>query len=156
MLKGSTPAELGGGSLFRETFFMRGRIEGNAWYRWGVVLLLMPQSLKGAEYTVKEVMAKLHKGPNAPVTLIKKKLQKPEPNWDDVQRLTKEVVSLAPELAKNDPPKGAKTSWEKLATQYLTNARALDDSAKLKDRTATLGARDKLASSCSACHRAHK
>src|SRR6202011_605450 len=98
----------------------------------------------------------LHKGANSPVSQLKGELAAPSPDWEKIQKTTKDFVILGAALAKNNPPRGDKESWAKLARQYFNDAKAMDDAAEQKDKQATLAARAKLAGSCMACHRAHK
>jgi cytochrome c556 len=106
--------------------------------------------------TIKEVMAKLHKGANAPLGQVKKDLQADKPDWKEVQKLTKDFVILGAALAKNDPPKGEKGSWERLAKSYFDDSKTMDDAATKEDKAGTLAAQGKLAGSCMACHKAHR
>src|SRR5271154_689815 len=39
-------------------------------------------------------------------------------DWDAIQKETKEYATLAGALGKNDPPKGSKSSWDKLTKTY--------------------------------------
>src|SRR5260370_36134017 len=78
--------------------------------------------------SIKDIMKKL----NSPTGLqpnLGKELKDDEPSWDDIQKETKELASLAAALAKNDPPKGSKESWTKLTKTDADNAKALDDAA---------------------------
>jgi len=106
--------------------------------------------------TIKQVMDKLHKGANPPIARLRKELQADEPDWAAIQKTTKDFVILGAALAKNEPPKGNKESWARLAKQYFDYAKAMDDAAEQKDKAATLAAHAKLRGSCAACHRAHK
>jgi len=127
----------------------------------GVVLtVLMAAVLAGAQDekspSIKDVMNKLHKGANAPLGKIGKALKTESPAWKDIQNSTKDFVILGASLAKNDPPKGEKASWKKLADTYFADAKALDDAAKSENKQAALAAHGKLAASCKSCHTAHK
>jgi hypothetical protein len=106
--------------------------------------------------TIKEVMGKLHKGANAPIAKLKTALKSDSPDWDSIQKTTKDFVILGAALAKNDPPKGEAASWKKQADTYFANAKALDDAASDKDLAAARAAHQKLSASCKACHSAHK
>ena len=106
--------------------------------------------------SIKEVMVKLHKGANAPLGKIGGALKSDTPDWDAVQKLTKDFVILGASLEKNDPPKGDAASWKTLADQYYADSKALDDAAQAKDRDAAIAAQKKLGGSCKACHTAHK
>lgn len=113
---------------------------------------------QGEEKTpsIKEVMNKLHKGAKAPLATLKTQLNAASPNWDRIEKETKDFVILGASLAKNDPPKGEKASWKKLADSYFADAKALDDAAKAHDLAAAKAARDKIQASCKACHVPHK
>jgi cytochrome c556 len=106
--------------------------------------------------SIKEVMQKLHKGAKAPLIMVRKDVQANPPKWDEVKKLTKDFVILGAGLAKNDPPRGDKGHWTKLANQYFENAKAMDDAAQKEDKSAVLAARGKLTASCKACHDAHQ
>ncbi len=106
--------------------------------------------------TIKEVMDKLHKGGNAPLAKLKTALKAESPDWTEVQGLTKDFVKFGALLEKNDPPRGEKADFEKLAKAYYKNAKALDDSAKAEDKGKAQSALNKIGASCKSCHTAHK
>lgn len=106
--------------------------------------------------SIKEVMARLHKGENPPIAAIKKHLQSEPPNWAEVQKLSHEFATLTATLSSSTPPKGDKASWASLTKGYADTARELDAAAQKKDKTASLAARDKLAAACTNCHKAHR
>jgi hypothetical protein len=110
----------------------------------------------GASPTIKEIMTKLTKGPNSLTPVIGKELKEGNPPWETVQSQTKEFVQLASAMTGNDPPKGHKSSWEKLTSAYAEWATELDKAAQAKDKDAALEAHGKLAGSCMACHREHR
>jgi Cytochrome C' len=104
--------------------------------------------------TIKEVMDQLHKGGSAP--LAKTALKAESPDWSKVQELTKEFVKYGALLEKNEPPRGDKADFEKLAKAYYTNAKALDDAAKAEDKDKAQSALNKIGASCKTCHTSHK
>jgi Cytochrome C' len=106
--------------------------------------------------TIKEVMDKLHKGGTAPLAKLKTALKAESPDWKEVQDLTKEFVTFGALLEKNDPPRGEKADFEKLAKAYHKNAKALDEAAKAEDKAKAKAALGKITASCKACHTAHK
>lgn len=106
--------------------------------------------------SVKDIMSKLHKGENPPITAVKKGLQAEPPNWADVQKLTHDFAGLASSLSKNDPPKGDKSSWVSLTKAYADTAGELDKAAQKKDKGAALAAHGKLAAACANCHKTHR
>src|SRR5437899_2533849 len=75
----------------------------------GPVVLLASASLLAVAQddkapTIKQVMGKLHKGAKAPIAQLKTQLSAPSPNWESIQKTTKDFVILGAALAKNDPP----------------------------------------------------
>ena len=77
-------------------------------------------------------------------------------DWDAATKKAKEYCDLAGCLGKNDPPKGDKQSWEKLAKDYASNAKALNDACEKKDKAAATSALGKISGSCGSCHKAHR
>jgi cytochrome c556 len=106
--------------------------------------------------TIKEVMTKLYKGPNANMAKLKNELNANPPAWKQVKDRTKDFVTLAEGLAKNEPRKGDKDSFKKLADTHLANAKSLNDAAKKEDQKATQEVLKKIGGSCMACHQAHR
>jgi hypothetical protein len=106
--------------------------------------------------TVKQIMAKLNKGPAALTPVLKKELQAPQPAWGEIQNQTQEYIRLVADLEKCEPPKGDGASWSKFTKEYATNAQALDDAVHKKDKGAALTAHGKITRSCAGCHRSHR
>jgi cytochrome c556 len=106
--------------------------------------------------TIKQVMDKLHKGARSPLAQLKTALKAANPDWTKVQKSTKEMVTYGAALPKNDPPRGDKASFEKLATAYYDNAKALDEAAEKEDKQVAQAAYAKVSASCKACHSAHR
>ncbi len=123
------------------------------WVSGGLVLFATVALAK--DPTIKDVMDRLHKG-SSPLGNLKRDLQEDDPPWSEIQNTTRQFVTLGAFLAKNDPPKGDKESWARLAKQYFDNAKAMDAAAQQKDKSGTLAARERLAGSCTGCHKAHR
>jgi len=106
--------------------------------------------------SIKEIMTKAHKGGNSLLFTVGKELKAADPDWEEVQKKTKELVKLGTSLGKNEPSKGEKESWEKLTKLYLDTAKQLDKSAQAKEKSKAVAAQTKLTKMCAACHKAHK
>jgi hypothetical protein len=121
-------------------------------------VVLLAGSVLAATPTVKDIMGKAHKGPNSLLANIGKDLKADEPDWDDIQKETKELVELGTSLGKNDPPQGDKDSWDKLTKSYLEGVKTLDSAAQKKDQKGAQSAQAKLAQpkTCMDCHQVHK
>jgi cytochrome c556 len=126
----------------------------------GAVLVASMSLLAGAadESTpsIKQVMVKLHKGAPSPLAKLKTDLGASAPDWDKIQKSTKDFVILGAALAKNSPSKGEKDSWVKLSDLYFEDAKALDNAAKHHDVAAAKAAQQRLSASCKSCHGVHK
>jgi cytochrome c556 len=106
--------------------------------------------------TIKQIMAKLHKGAKAPLKAVQAELKGDSPDWSKVGTEAKVIEKYGAFLPKADPPKGDKTSYEKLAKAYATNAKALNVAAEKEDLTKAKDATKKLGGSCTACHKSHR
>jgi cytochrome c556 len=76
--------------------------------------------------------------------------------WEDAATYTKEVSTLAADLPKNDPPRGDKKSWEKLATKYHDSVKAAAEGVEKKDAKAAGTALGAIGGMCKTCHDSHK
>jgi len=111
----------------------------------------------GASPTTKQIMVKLNgRGPGALTQAIGKALEPDSPPWGTIGPQTQEYARLAAAMGKNDPPKGSKDSWEKLATAFATTAESLNKAAQAKDRDAALEAHGIITGSCMECHKEHR
>jgi hypothetical protein len=106
--------------------------------------------------TIKEIMGKLHKGANSPLTTVRADLQAEQPDWAEIQRAAKNFVTFGTALTRNDPPKGDKQSWAKLTGGYLENARSLEAAAQRKNKVEAIAAHTRLNDSCKGCHSVHR
>jgi cytochrome c556 len=108
------------------------------------------------ETSIKDIMTRAHKGQNAIITILGKELKGDNPNWSDIQKQSKELETLATALAKNQPPKGDRKSWETLTKSYSENVANLKKAADQKDKEAASAAHRKITTSCSSCHKSHR
>ena len=106
--------------------------------------------------SIKKIMETLHKGQKSPLSTVKAALKKAPPDWTEIQKQASEFATYGESLPKNDPPKGKKAAYEKLAKAYAANAKALKESAEKEDLKATKAAFGKISGSCTACHRSHR
>jgi cytochrome c556 len=105
---------------------------------------------------IKQIMTKLAKGPNSLTEKIGKALNETPPPWETIQTQSKDYVHESGELAKHEPKKGSKESWEKLTAAWIESAGDLDKAAQAKDQAAAKVAHDTLKNSCKECHQAHR
>jgi hypothetical protein len=112
----------------------------------------------GKPPTVKEVMKKINYRDTALTPTVGKELRADPPNWDEVQRDARLLMTYVEALAKNDPPQGDKASWEQMTRAYIQGARELDAAAQKKDRSAAQAAHAKIANPahCNSCHKVHR
>ena len=106
--------------------------------------------------SIKTVMEKLHKGGKSPLANLKTALKANSPDWESVQKEAKLFKKYGDALPKNDPPKGKKADYEKLAKAFAANAKTLDDSAERENLKGARDALKKIQNSCSACHKSHR
>ncbi len=106
--------------------------------------------------SIKKVMQTLHKGKTSPLNTVKAALKRDSPDWTKVQKEAKLFATFGAALPKNDPPKGDKASFEKLAKAYASAAETLESSAKKEDLKGARDALNKITGSCAVCHKAHR
>jgi hypothetical protein len=111
---------------------------------------------KKAEKTpdIKTIMNEGHKGTDAFLAKIGSEAKGAK--WEDAVMHAKALNVFGEALGKNDPPKGDKTSWEKLAKKYHENTKAVLTAVEKKDATATATSLKAIQGSCAECHKAHK
>jgi cytochrome c556 len=106
--------------------------------------------------SVKKIMADLHKGAKGHLNKAKAALKGESPDWAVVAKEGKLIHKNGEWLVKNDPPKGDKESWEKLAKAYAAEGKALEEAGEKEDLAKAKAATKKLSASCKTCHSAHK
>jgi cytochrome c556 len=121
-----------------------------------LAVVILAAGAEDSSPSIKEIMGKLHKGPNAPLAKLKTALKASTPHWKEVQQLSKDFVNLGAGLARNEPPRGDKSAFVQLADTYYQSAKALDAAAKAEDTARARAALNRIGASCKACHAAHK
>ena len=106
--------------------------------------------------SIKKIMDTLHKGKMAKLSVVKAELKHESPDWAKVDKAAEVMVKLSGVLAKHDPPRGEKSSFEKIAKTYHSHAKALEKAAEEEDLKGAQAALKKLGGTCKACHTAHK
>jgi hypothetical protein len=122
-----------------------------------VAVLIWPVGAADKVPTIKDIMEKLNK-PGGLWPNLGKDLQEDEPDWEEIQRETKEFAALAAALGKNTPTLGDKASWDRLTASYAADAAALDVAAQKKDQRGTQAVLAKLSAKarCDSCHNVHR
>lgn len=106
--------------------------------------------------SVEVVMKKLFAGKTSPVNTLKAAAKAPSPDWDKVKVASDAFSKYAPDLGKNDPPKGDKASWEKLCKALTDSVATLKDTVEKKDADGFKAAAKTIGASCKDCHEAHR
>ncbi len=106
--------------------------------------------------SIKKIMDTLHKGAKSPLNTVKAALKSASPNWEELQKQAKVIVEYGESLPKNDPPKGDKEAFAKLAKAYASSAKSFEKSAGKEDLKGARDAFKKISTSCAACHRDHR
>src|SRR5262245_56654425 len=123
-------------------------------------LLLPPAALAAADGPrIPSIMAVMHKQntvSRAPFKVVKKEMEARSPDWEAVREAGAKFGGLAAALAKNEPPEGSPESWRRSVDRHLADAKALEVAAASRDPAALRAAHQRIAESCTACHRAHR
>jgi len=105
--------------------------------------------------SIKKIMAKLH-GKKAALPSIKAALKSDSPNWEKVQKDAKIYAEYSALLAKNDPPRGDKADYDKLAESLASAGKSLEKAADKEELKGSRDALKKIGASCKPCHDSHK
>ena len=106
--------------------------------------------------SIKKVMQTLHKGKTSPLNTVKTALKGDSPDWTKVQKEAKLFATYGAALPKNDPPRGDKESYEKLAKACASAGEALESSAKKEDLKGARDAFKEISNLCAACNKDHR
>lgn len=83
-------------------------------------------------------------------------LKAKDPNWEEVQKKTKDWVSMAETLGKQKPPKGTDESWKKQSDKYLGLVKDVDAAAGKKDADGMKKGLGAIQNACMGCHSQHR
>jgi cytochrome c556 len=106
--------------------------------------------------SIKTVMQKLHKGAKSPLNTVKAALKGASPDWDDLQTQAKLFKKYGEALEKNDPPRGKKDAYLKLAKAYASNAKSFEEAAERENLKGARESFKKIQNSCMPCHQSHR
>lgn len=96
------------------------------------------------------------KGATSKSALLKKEVEAATPNWEAIQKTTKEIATLGSSLEKNEPEKGSKESWKKHAAKFGENTKTLHEAAEAKDLDKIKATQKAIGGSCKSCHDTHR
>jgi hypothetical protein len=123
----------------------------------GLTLALGPSGAREDKPpTIKQIMGKAHKGDDSLIEKLGKELKDDKPEWEIIQKQSKELLELGTALGKNTPPKGDKESWEKLTKKYVEIATILEGAAEKKELKKAQSAQAGIKTMCAMCHPLHK
>jgi cytochrome c556 len=83
-------------------------------------------------------------------------LKAKNPDWDKVQKESKDWVAMADTLGKQKPPRGTHESWKRQTDKYLGLVKDVDAAAQNKDLDAMKKSMATIGMSCGGCHSQHK
>ncbi len=106
--------------------------------------------------SVEVVMKKLFAGKASPGNTLKAAAKADSPDWAKVKEASDVFAKYAPALGENDPPKGDKASWDKLAKALADHAKELGSAVDKKDVDGLKAAAKSIGGSCKSCHDAHR
>ena len=87
---------------------------------------------------------------------LKKQIEASPTNWEELQKTTEEIAKYGKALGKNEPEKGSKDSFKKLAGKLGENTKSLHEAAEAKDLGKVQATQKTIQASCKACHSAHR
>jgi len=106
-------------------------------------LLLGPSRAADKKQTVKELMAKAHKGDDSPLMRINRQLQAETPAWPEVRKDTEVLVELAKVVGEMYTGGG----------MYHEGVEALTAAVQKKEKQAAATAFGKVKATCVSCHK---
>lgn len=109
---------------------------------------------KEKKLSTKQIMGIGHKGADALFGKVQAAVKAKK--WDDAAAPAKELAENGSLFPKAAPPKDDKKTWDKLATKYADDTKALADAVEKKDEAAAKKAGGAIQGSCKACHDNHK
>src|SRR5262245_26952724 len=89
---------------------------------------------EGGGKSIKQIMSRIDRGPQALGKAITSELNKDMPAWDELAPKTKELAELAGSLGALKPGKGDTDSWATHSAAFAKSASELDQSVQSKDR----------------------
>ncbi len=111
----------------------------------------------GLSSPIRTLMMKINdRNPNGLTKAIARGLESQQPDWPTLEKQAGEFVQVTTELAKYDPPRGSKESWDNLTRAFHESATELDQAVRAKKRDEAVAASGELSNSCMGCHREHR
>ena len=78
------------------------------------------------------------------------------PDWDEIQKETKNWVKVSESIGSFKPPKGDDASWKEQTDKYKVNVKAVDEAATKKSSEDLKKGLAAVQASCGGCHGKHK
>jgi hypothetical protein len=122
---------------------------------FGIFALLGVGYALNGDNPIEEIMNKAMKkgGLRQQITI---EVDKDSPNWELIQKKSKELTKYCGDLCKQSPPKGDPESWKKLTEALADNVKKVDEFISKKDQANAKLTLKKINGSCKTCHDAHR
>jgi len=105
--------------------------------------------------STKKVMDKCYVGNQSLMKMIRRDLERAQPDWKGAETNLAEVVRLMSMLTRHKPPRGSQEAWNGLVKDYLQKASALQENLREEKLQASRASLQKIASTCEECHDNH-
>jgi cytochrome c556 len=109
--------------------------------------------------SISTIMKKANGGPKGLCAMVGMDLKAKEPDWDKIQKETKELAACIAFLPKNKAPKpikGDAEQWDKFCKDYVDVSKTLLAAVDKKEQKDAQAAHKKMVSSCGSCHMAFR
>ena len=121
-----------------------------------VCAILAPAWADDSVPQIEEIMKKVNSKKAGLQFKLVEGVKASDPKWDDMGKQAKDYKKLIDFLAKNNPPKGDKSSWETMTKKYSEGAAKVEEAVSKKDKDGTTKALESMNKMCGSCHKAHK
>jgi hypothetical protein len=105
--------------------------------------------------STKKVMDRCYVGDQSLTKLVRRDLDRAQPDWKRAEMNVAEVIRLMSMLTRQKPPRGSQEAWNALVEGYLEKAQVLKQNVKEEKLQASRASLQRIASTCDECHDNH-
>jgi hypothetical protein len=109
----------------------------------------------GELLSTKKVMDRCYVGNQSLMKLVRRDLDRAQPDWKNAEKNVAEVIRLMSMLTRHKPPRGSQEAWDGLVMDYVQKARVLEENVRKQKLKAARASLQKIAATCDECHDNH-
>jgi hypothetical protein len=106
-------------------------------------------------WSTKKVMDRCYVGNQSLMKMVRRDIEKAQPDWKSAEKNVAEVIRLMRMLTRQKPPRGSQEAWDGLVDDFVHKAGVLRANVREQQLKAARASLQRISATCDLCHDNH-